>query len=142
MNDTRGGTYLVTGPNWQGTMPSGMKQIKAPTNSGLIGIRILVNGPDDVSNVNSIQDQFILSPLSVLEGKRNSTGSATTTVGAVTNASKEIPVAPDPALIPKTGVTIYDEISSDMANNAPPQNDSAVIAKFKTIGIAPGLTPS
>ena len=143
MNDTRGGTYLVTGSNWQGTMPSGMKQIKAPTNSGLIGIRILVNGPDDVSNVHSIQDQFILSPLSVLEGKGNSTSSATTTVGAVTNASsKEIPVAPDPALIPKTGVTIYDEISSDMATNLPSQNDSAVIAKFKTIGIAPGLTPS
>jgi hypothetical protein len=142
MNDTKGGTYLVTGPNWQGTMPSGMKQIKAPTNSGLIGIRILVNGPDDVSNVHSIQDQFILSPLFVLEGKGNSTSSATTTVGAITNASKEIPVAPDPALIPETGVTIYDEISSDMANNLPPENDSAVIAKFKTIGIGPGLTPS
>lgn len=58
------------------------------------------------------------------------------------NASSELPVAPDPALIPTTGVSIYDEISRDMADNPPFQNDSAVAAKFETIGIGPGKTPS
>jgi hypothetical protein len=141
LNDTEGGTYLVTGPNWQGTMPSEMKQIKSPSNSGAIGIRILVKSPDDVTNVNSIQDKFSLSPLSVLEGKAAS--NSTSTVGVTSsNTSKEVPVAPDPALIPTTGITIYDEIGRDIANNSPPQNDSNTIAKFKTIGIGSGLTPS
>jgi hypothetical protein len=141
MNDTKGDTYLLSGPNWQGATPSEMKQIKSPTNNGLIGIRILVKSPDDVSNVHSIQDQFNLSPLSA-QGIGNSTSSATTVPVTSSNASKEIPVAPDPALIPITGITIYDEIGKDMARNAPPEADSAALAKLKTIGIGPSLTPS
>jgi hypothetical protein len=45
-------------------------------------------------------------------------------------------------LIPTTGIKIYDEISKDMADNPPPVADSEVLAKFATIGIGPGLTPS
>jgi len=137
LNETTGGTYLVTGPNWQGTVPSGMKQIKAPTDSGLIGLRIFVNGPDDVSTVNSIQDKFSLSPLS-----GNTTSPATSVGVTSSNASKEIPVKFTPSAIPKTGIAIYDEIGKDLANNPPPQADSEVLAKFKSIGIGPGLTPS
>jgi hypothetical protein len=141
MNDTKGDTYLFSGPNWQGATPSEMKQIKSPTINGLIGIRILVKSPDDVSNVHSIQDQFNISPLSA-QGIGNSTSTATNVGMTNTNASKEIPVAPDPALIPMTGIKIYDEIGTDMARNTPPQADSAALAKFKTMGIGPGLTPS
>lgn len=138
LNETAGGTFLITGPDWKGTIPLGVKQIEFPTNSGVIAIRILVNGPDDVRKVNSIQDEFSLSPLSVSEGKGIST-SPGTIVGAVTKASKQIPVAPDPALIPKTGIMIYDEIGGDLANNPP---DSNVITKFRLIGVGPGLRPS
>ena len=137
LNETTGGSYLVTGPNWQGTTPSGMNQIKFPTDSGLVGIRIYVNGPDDISNVNSIQDKFSLSPL-----LGNSTSNVTTVEVPSTNASKEIPVKFTPSSIPATGIAIYDEIGKDIASNPPPQVDSDVIAKFKTIGIGPGLTPS
>jgi hypothetical protein len=37
--------------------------------------------------------------------------------GSGTNASKEIPVVPDPALIPKTGIKIFDEIRKDIVHN-------------------------
>jgi hypothetical protein len=137
-NETTGGTYLITGPGWQGTVPSEMKQIQTPTNKSVIGIRILVKDPQDVDTVHSIQDKFILSPISG-ESVTNSTSSV---LGAGSNDSKDVPVAPDPALIPATGIKIYDEISRDMAENPPPQNDSAVVAKFETIGIGPGMTPS
>ena len=49
--DEKGGTYLITGPNWQGQVPSGMTEIKAPTNLTWVIARILVQGPDDVNNV-------------------------------------------------------------------------------------------
>jgi len=136
-NETKGDTVLLTGPNWQGTTPAGMNQVKSPTDSGLVGIRIFVNGPDDASNVNSIQDKFSLSPLS-----GNSTSPATTVEVKSSNASKEIPVKFTPASIPETGIAIYDEIGKDIAKNPPPQAESAVLDKFKTIGIGPGLTPS
>lgn len=141
-NDTTGGTYLISGPNWQGEVPSGMKEIKTPTNDGAIGIRTLVNGPEDVSTVHSIQDQFVLTPLSAFQSGQALTNSTSSLQGAGSNASQGLPPAPDPALIPPTGIKIYDEISKDMADNPPPLNDSAVIVKFKTIGIGPGMTPS
>ena len=44
--------------------------------------------------------------------------------------------------LPTTGIKIFDEISKDMADNQPPLADSEVLAKFDSIGIGPGLTPS
>ena len=41
---SNGGTYLITGPNWDGQVPSGMTEIKSPTNLVWILHRILVNG--------------------------------------------------------------------------------------------------
>jgi hypothetical protein len=63
-------------------------------------------------------------------------------LGAGSNDSKEVPVTPDPALIPTTGIKIYDEIGRDMAETPPSQNDSAGVAKFETIGMGPGMIPS
>lgn len=139
LNDTTGGTYLITGPNWKGDVPSDMKEIKSATNNMTIAGRIFVNGPSDLSNVNAIQDKLLLATLSVFG--QNSTSSQSK-VATETNASKQIPIAPQPALIPTTGIKIYDEISADMADNQSPQADSEVLAKFATIGIGPGLTPS
>ena len=138
LNDTTGGTYLVSGPNWKGDVPSAMKEIKSPTNTIEIAGRIFVNGPADVPIVNAIQDKLLLTLLSVFG--RNTTSPQPVT--SETNASKQVPIAPQPALIPTTGIKIFDEISKDMADNEPPVADSEMLAKFATIGIGPGLTPS
>ncbi len=139
LNDTTGGTYLVFGPNWKGDVPPGMKEIKSPTNTAIIAGRIFINGPADVPNVNAIQDKLTLTPLSVFG--RNTT-STTQPLTAETNASKQVPIGPQPTLIPTTGIKIFDEISKDMADNQPPVADSEVLVKFDSIGIGPGLTPS
>jgi hypothetical protein len=138
LNDTTGGTYLVSGPNWKGDVPASMKEIKSPTNAVNIAGRIYVSGPADVPAVNAIQDKLMLTPLSIFG--HNNTSPQPVTVEA--NASKQVPIIPQPALIPTTGIKIYDEISKDMADNPPPGADSEVLAKFATIGIGPGLTPS
>jgi hypothetical protein len=138
LNDTTGGTYLITGPNWKGDVPPSMKEIKSPTNTVDIGGRIFVNGTADVPNVNAIQAKLMLTPLSAFG--RNTTSPQPVT--SETNASKQVPIGPQPALIPTTGIKIFDEISKDMADNPPPVADSEVLAKFATIGIGPGLTPS
>jgi hypothetical protein len=142
LNDTTGGSFLLVGPGWNGTVPSGLKQIQSPTDSSVIGLRILVKDPKDVNNVHTIQDKFNLTPLSAFESGQSITNSTSGLSTTATNSSKTLPVAPDPALIPKTGIKIYDEIGQDMAYNPPPQNDSPVVAKFKTIGIGPNTTPS
>ncbi|HYJ00936.1 MAG TPA: DUF1254 domain-containing protein [Nitrososphaeraceae archaeon] len=139
LNDTTGGTYLVSGPNWKGDIPSGMKKIKSPTNTAVIAGRIFLSGPSDVPNVNAIQDKLTLTPLSAFGRTITSLPQPVT---SETNASKQVPIGPQPALIPATGIKIFDEISQDMADNQPPVADSKVLAKFDSIGIGPDLTPS
>ena len=128
-NESSGGTYLLTGPNWNDIVPNDMIQVKSPTNKVMMLNRILVKGSDDVSTVRALQDKFALSPLS-----NSSTQSNRTIVG--------VPLSPQPAFIPTTGIKIYDEISKDMVDNPPYKYDADVIAKFKLIGIGPNLIPS
>jgi len=147
-NTTSGGSYLITGPTWNGTAATstieGMKEIiKSPTNTMVIAARILVKSPEDVSNLRALQDKLVLSPLSVVQDSDNASTTSTTTSSILdTASSSQPPQPPEPAFIPKTGIKIYDEIGKDMANNPPPQNQSNLVAKFKTIGIGPGLKPS
>jgi hypothetical protein len=136
-NVTNGATYLISGPDWTGQVPSGMAQIKAPTNLVWIWNRIFVDGPSDVPNVHAIQNKVIVMPLSAFEGK--TAAPSQPQAGA---SSKQVPLSPEPALIPRSGIEVYDEISKTMIDNAPNPPDPELIAKFETLGIGPGKTPS
>lgn len=134
-NVTSGGTYFITGPNWTGTVPSGMLQIKSPTNLAVLIARILVNGPTDVPNVRALQDKLSLSPVSATEG-------SPIPVNTSVSKSEEIPVSSQSAFMPTTGAKIFDELGNDMIDNPPFEDDAGAVAKFEMIGIGPGLTPS
>jgi len=61
---TQAGDYLITGPGWQGTVPSGMTQIASPNNSvGVLG-RVLVYNDSDLSNAYDLSKEIQLTPLS------------------------------------------------------------------------------
>ena len=136
-----GGTYLITGQNWSGHVPSGMTEIRTPTNIAWISNRILIKGSSDLPNVHAIQDQVGLVPLSVLQGKATSPVSSRSQPSS-SNASKEIRIKPTPASIPASGIKVYDEISQGMAGNPQTPPDPQLLAKFASIGIGPGKTPS
>jgi hypothetical protein len=133
-----GGTYLIAGPDWNGQVPEGMTKIWTPTNLAWFINRILVKGPADVPNVNAIQDKIIVKPLSEFQGNTTSSPSAVTQV----NASKEVPIGPQPALIAPTGIKIFDEISTAMVGNPLNPPDPVLVTKLASIGIGPGKTPS
>jgi len=61
---TQAGDYLITGPDWQGTVPSDMTQISSPNNSVLVLGRILVYNDSDVTTAYDLARQIQLSPLS------------------------------------------------------------------------------
>lgn len=60
---TQAGEYLITGPGWQGTVPSGMTQIASPDNSVLLIGRVLVYSDSDVSTAYNLAKQIQLTPL-------------------------------------------------------------------------------
>lgn len=64
------GDFCITGPGWSGTLPAGLKQIKAPTSLVWIIGRTQVNSKTDgVRIVIPLQKKYKLTPLSAWLGK-------------------------------------------------------------------------
>ena len=59
---TNPGEYLISGPGWRGSIPSGMTQISSPNNSVLVLGRILVYSDSDVSTAFGLAKQIQLTP--------------------------------------------------------------------------------
>ena len=61
---TQAGNYLISGPGWQGTVPTGMTQIGAPNNTVLLIGRTLVESDADLATAYALASQIQVSPLS------------------------------------------------------------------------------
>jgi hypothetical protein len=61
---TQAGDYLISGPGWKGTTPSGMPQIVAPNNTVLLIGRTLVESDSDVPAAYALAKQIRVTPLS------------------------------------------------------------------------------
>lgn len=60
---TQAGNYLVTGPSWEGQVPSGMTRVSSPSNSVLIIGRILVYSESDLPTAYELAKQIQFTPL-------------------------------------------------------------------------------
>ena len=61
---TAAGTFLITGPQWSGTVPDGMTQIASPNNNVLVLARVFVANEAEVPLVYKLSQQITLTPLS------------------------------------------------------------------------------
>ncbi|MDR3643087.1 MAG: DUF1254 domain-containing protein [Candidatus Doudnabacteria bacterium] len=61
---TGAGDYLITGPNWKGAVPQGMKQVSSPNNSVLVIGRVIVKNDSDLPAAYNLSKQIQLTPLS------------------------------------------------------------------------------
>jgi hypothetical protein len=60
---TKAGDYLLSGPGWKGTVPTGMTQISSPNNSVLIIGRVFVASDSDQPTAFALAQQIRLAPL-------------------------------------------------------------------------------
>jgi hypothetical protein len=60
---TQVGDYLITGPDWQGTVPHGMKQMSSPSNSVLVIGRVFVESDSDLPTAYALAKQIQIVPL-------------------------------------------------------------------------------
>jgi hypothetical protein len=61
---TNASNFAIVGPGWNGTLPSELTKIEAPTETAWIVGRTQLNGPADVPAVTALQAQYTLTPLS------------------------------------------------------------------------------
>ena len=59
---TQAGEYLITGPGWKGTVPSGMTQIGAPDDTVLLIGRTLVKSNSDLAAAYALAEQIQVTP--------------------------------------------------------------------------------
>jgi uncharacterized protein DUF1254 len=67
---TKAGDYLITGPNWNGAVPQGMKQISSPNNAVLVVGRVFVENDSDLPTAYGLAKQIQLTPLSQWQAVR------------------------------------------------------------------------
>ncbi len=124
---TKEGNYAIVGPAWQGTLPTGIKPIKSPTNTVWSLVRILVEGEDDLPAVRALQQQYTLTPLSAY-------GSTT--------PRAQVPPNPKAQAAESNGLQFYDELGAALQDDLPPEAESPLLTLFAQVGIGPNRRPS
>jgi hypothetical protein len=125
-------TYAITGPGWNGALPSGVKELKSPTSIVWLLGRIYCTGtPEDYAAVHKLQDECKLVPLS-------SYGNAYTPPAGKVDASIDMKTAVREQVDRMDAVAYFTLLCKLMKDNPPAAADAPQLAKFAKIGIVPG----
>jgi hypothetical protein len=128
---TEAATFVITGPNWTGSPPTGMREFKSPTNLVWILGRTQTNGPEDYSAVHAIQAGFTLVPLSQCSEQYAPPD------GAV-DPSADTKTPPVEQFKKMTGAQFLSSLAMLMKSNPPPAADARALANLAAIGVIPG----
>lgn len=129
---TKAGTYAIVGPNWSGTLPEKVTELRSPTNLvWILGRTYSTGTAEDYKTVHNLQKDYILKPLSSFDkaytppkGKVNSSINMTTPVREQVNALD--------------ADSYFKLLAELLKDNPPPAADSLIVTKMKRIGIVPG----
>lgn len=129
-------TYAITGPNWQGTLPDGVTEIKSPTKYALILGRTYSTGTDqDYAAVNNLQEQYKLYPLS----SYGATYTAPAQSPVNNNVGFSMTDKPQPVINAMDITTYFNMMTELMAEVAPPAaEDTPQLQRMAKLGIIPG----
>lgn len=132
---TEGGAaknYLITGPGWNGQVPEGMEQIKAPTAIAWILGRIYCTGTaEDAEVVHALQDQLSLIPLSAY-------GKPYTAPKGKVDPSIDMKTPVRDQVHALSAVEYFKLMAQLLKTNPPAEGDTAMVAKMAKLGIVPG----
>jgi hypothetical protein len=129
------GSFAIVGPKWSGTLPPGLKPIKAPTNTVWIIGRTRANGKEDIAAVNAIQDRYTLTPLSVWAKQPRAPRDAGDTSADPLIDTKTPPVE---QVAKMDAAAFFSRLNALMIANPPTVDDGPDLARFEALGIGPG----
>lgn len=129
---TKAQTYAITGPNWKGQLPNGVKELKAPTNMvWILGRTYCTGTPEDYKTCHAIMDKYQLMPLSAY-GKPYTppAGKVDPTIDMKTPVREQVN---------KMDASAYFKLLATlMKDNPPAKEDAPIVAKMAKIGLTPG----
>ena len=130
----KGGNFAIVGPDWKGTLPAGVTELRVPTNLVMVGGRTYTRGPDDYDAVHAIQDQYKLVPLSAF-GKDYT---PPTDVPLKLGVDEKTPV-PNQVLA-MSPEKFFNSLNRLLVTNPPEPADPETMGRIGKLGIGPGET--
>ncbi len=124
--------YAITGPNWKGKLPAGVKQYKSPTSMVWLLGRIYCTGtPEDYNAVHKLQDEISLVPLSTY-------GKPYTPPPGKVDPSIDMKMAVRDQVNKLTADEYFNLLAKLMKDNPPAAADKTILKKMAKLGIVPG----
>jgi len=129
---TKAQTYALTGPDWKGTLPEGLRELKSPTSLvWILGRTYCTGTTQDYEEVHALQDKYSLVPLSS-HGKPYTppTGKVDHSIDMLTPVREQV----DRMEI----TTYFNALALLMKDNPPAAADASIVEKMARIGVVPG----
>lgn len=123
---TAGARYLLAAHDYPGDVPDGMRVVRAPSHVFAIVGRIAVNGAADLPTVHALQDQFTVTPLSVVQGG---------------SAPKPPVGVPQPDARVRAELKWWEEFRVALAAFPPPAADAPFLALCEKFGLTAPVSP-
>ncbi len=124
--------YAITGPNWKGTLPAGVKEYKSNTAIVWILGRIYCTGtPEDYAAVHKLQDEVSIVPLSAY-------GKPYTPPRGVIDPRVDMKAPVREQVNSMSAVDYFTLLAQLLKDNPPSPADKPMLDKMARIGIVPG----
>ena len=131
----KGGNFALVGPNFKGTLPAGLEEIRVDTSLVALGGRTYTGGKADYDAVHKIQDQYKLIPLSQWKGAGTSyTPPASVPVKPGVDAKTPVPVQ----VFKLSAEQFFGRLCELLVNNPAREADAPVMARLAKLGVKPG----
>lgn len=135
---TKRAVFAVTGPKWKGTLPAGVKEIRAPTDMVWLIGRTQTNGKQDYAAVRHLQDQYRLMPLSAWQ--RGGKARPKATQPSLTEAvAVDVETPPVEQVAAMDAQAFFTRFAALLPANPPAAADAAMVESTKKLGIVPGM---
>src|SRR5262245_6278597 len=125
-------TYAITGPGWKGELPTGVKELKSPTNLvWILGRTYCTGTPEDYKACHAVMDKYDLRPLSAY-------GKPYTPPAGKVEPGIDMKTAVREQVDRLDAAAYFGLLAKLMADNPPAKEDAPMVERMAKIGIVPG----
>jgi hypothetical protein len=130
---TSEGWFAVVGPGWQGRLPEHVRRIDSPTNTVWLLGRTQTNGSIDYGHVHSIQQGYILTPLSSFPQ-----GQAPLTMADFSMLQARMGTSPLTQMERLSTAEFFQLVAQLLVANPPHAADQPIMRQLARIGVVAG----
>jgi hypothetical protein len=120
---TGAGAYALTPPGWQGTLPSGVQSIAAPTKRVFVLTRTLVNSPSDLAAAVAVEASYRNGPLSAYPN------------GLSAPIFNNLQSQQLPPTLTSYGIALFQQINEAILSYPPLPRNAVQAAKLRRVGV-------